>query len=175
MISRFPTRLLAACHVVALVLVAGTATATDLAGEPSGPVLLEVSGSLDGLAPDTGSARLDRSMLEGLGVHEVRTTSDWTDGQRTFAGPLVRDLLAALEARGDRVVATAHNDYAVEIPASDFETYPVILALTMDGEPLTLRDKGPIWIVYPRDDFPALRDPAINARWIWQLRSLEVR
>jgi hypothetical protein len=51
----------------------------------------------------------------------------------------------------------------------------VILALSMDGRELSLRDKGPIWIVYPRDDHKELHDPVFNSRWIWQLDRLELR
>ena len=40
---------------------------------------------------------------------------------------------------------------------------------------LTARDKGPIWIVYPRDDIPELRNPRMDANWIWQLAKIEVK
>jgi hypothetical protein len=45
----------------------------------------------------------------------------------------------------------------------------------MDGERLLPRDKGPIWIVYPRDDFPELTDIRYDYRWVWQLTRLEIR
>jgi hypothetical protein len=44
-----------------------------------------------------------------------------------------------------------------------------------DGVELQLRDRGPLWIVYPRDSFRELRDESNNFKWIWQLRSLELR
>jgi hypothetical protein len=44
-----------------------------------------------------------------------------------------------------------------------------------DGARLSRRDMGPIWIVYPRDEFPELQLETVNARWIWQLTELEVR
>jgi len=47
--------------------------------------------------------------------------------------------------------------------------------MTMDGEPLSVRDKGPIWIVYPRDEFPELATPEVNSRWIWQLVTLDLQ
>ena len=80
-----------------------------------------------------------------------------------------------LGADGTVLRATALNDYAVDIPVEDCERYPVILALTRDGAPLSRRDMGPIWIVYPRDDFPELQVETVNARWVWQLTELEVR
>ena len=56
----------------------------------------------------------------------------------------------------------------------DFTDYPVVLAMSMDGTPLTLRTKGPLWIVYPRDQYTELQSPEMNSRWIWQLRALEI-
>jgi hypothetical protein len=43
----------------------------------------------------------------------------------------------------------------------------------MNGQELA-RDRAPIWIVYPRDDFPELQDEKVNTRWVWQLSSLTV-
>ena len=40
---------------------------------------------------------------------------------------------------------------------------------------LTTRDKGPVWIVFPRDDYPLLDDPRVDLLWVWQLDAIEVR
>lgn len=117
----------------------------------------------------------DRAALAGMPQSEIRTTTEWTDGASRFRGVLARDFFRIAGLDGQTVRAIAANDYAVEIPFKDFQDYDVILATEMDGRRLTLRDKGPIWIVYPRDDHEALQDPAFNARWIWQLVRLEVR
>lgn len=111
---------------------------------------------------------------------EIRTSTDWTDGVLTFTGPLVRDVIAAVMQTTElpedgSALAIAINEYVVEIPITDFSRYDVIFALEMEGERLTLRDKGPIWIVYPRDDHPQLVDPTVNARWVWQLERLELQ
>jgi hypothetical protein len=84
-------------------------------------------------------------------------------------------VLEAVRARGRTVVASALNDYLIEIPVSDFQDYPVLFALKMNGRELTVRDRGPIWIVYPRDDFPELRNERVNARWVWHLNALMVQ
>ncbi len=44
-----------------------------------------------------------------------------------------------------------------------------------DGERLSLRDKGPLWLMYPIDDHAELQDPLYNVRLIWQLTSMELR
>jgi hypothetical protein len=58
---------------------------------------------------------------------------------------------------------------------ADFAKYPVLLAYSMDGKALTARDKGPLWIVYPRDDYPEIKDPLLDSRWVWQLKEIDVK
>ncbi len=177
-IHRSGFRLAAVAALVAAVLVPvlmpSHASAEAALDRPKGDPVLTVSGSVAN--PNSGQqAVFDRRMLAALPQHEIRTSTEWTDGVKLFRGPLVRDILAAAGASGSVAVATALNDYAVEIPLGDFSAFPVILAMSMDGEALTVRTKGPLWIVYPRDDHRELRNSEMNSRWIWQLRSLEVR
>lgn len=122
-----------------------------------------------------GEARFDRAALEALGVVEVRTSTEWTEGRPVFRGPRLSALLDAVGADGDTLRAVALNDYAVEIPAADATRFNVILAMAQDGEPLSVRRKGPIWIVYPRDDDTTLQTPLYNSRSIWQLKAIDVR
>ncbi|WP_156477451.1 molybdopterin-dependent oxidoreductase [Falsihalocynthiibacter arcticus] len=133
-------------------------------------ILLQVTGqTLD--AP----AALDRAMLEALPVTTIETSTVVTDGTHSFTGFLMRDLLDHLGATGDSVTAIALNDYAVEIPMIDFYDYDVIVATHMDGQALNRADKGPFWIVYPRDNHPALQDIRYDYRWVWQLYQLNVQ
>ncbi len=123
----------------------------------------------------TGSnpTSFDREALEALPRHEVDAHTSVTDGVHHFEGPLMRDVLAAAHFTGDEVLAIALNDYEVTIPMSDFERFDVIAALEMDGEILTPRDRGPIWIVYPRDDHAELQDIRYDYRWVWQLTRIQ--
>jgi hypothetical protein len=151
---------------------AGAAWAQALP-QPTGEVILTVAGDIEHRNSPQG-ALFDRQMLEALGLERLRTSSPWTDGVPEFEGVPARAVMQAVGARGERVVASALNDYQVDIPLQDFEDYPVLLALRMDGQELTVRDRGPIWIVYPRDDYPELRNERVNARWVWQLSGLIV-
>ncbi len=150
-------------HVAALMLWLAVGTA-----QADAPVLT-LTGAIDS-APVT----LTRSDLKALPQHELRTSTTVTDGQPLFEGFLMRDLLAAHGANGTTVTATALNDYWIEIPLADFEKFDVIGALYMDGAALTPRDKGPVWIVYPRDAHRALQDIRYDMRWVWQLDRLHV-
>ena len=154
-----------------------TSTAPTLAdglSEPSGRVILTVSGQLDHTnAP--GEARFDRAMLEALGVETVVTHTAWTTGPQTFEGVPVKAVLEAVGAEGTTARCVALNDYTVDIPLSEFSDYPALMALKMNGTYIRVRDKGPIWIVYPADDFPELDRPGIWHHWIWQLKGMEIR
>lgn len=146
----------------------------QLGAEPVGPVILTVSGNIEGVGSGP-VVRLDRAMLESLGVTRLKTSTAWTTGEPEFEGVLARDLLKAVGAEGALVVATALNDYVASIPLRELYDYPVLLALKMNGEYLQVRDKGPIWIVYPRDQFGELNNSMVDKKWVWQLSELEVR
>lgn len=143
-------------------------------GVPDGRVILAISGRID-RTNGKGVAEFDRAMLEAMPFTTVETMTPWTDGVARFEGPLARDLMKRVGARGSRVRATAINDYAVDIPMEDFERYPVILAMKMNGEVLHTRTKGPLWVIYPWSDQPSLRNETGYNRSIWQVKELVIK
>jgi hypothetical protein len=171
MVARYLLLLL--CAAAAVFGPSADAAAQRLA-EPSGRVILEVSGKVSNTnAPSR--ARFDLKALEALGITKVTTSTPWTEGKKVFEGIRLSDLLKAVGADGATITPVALNDYKLDIPREDFDKYPVILAYRMDGEELRVRDKGPLWIVYPRDDFPELDNRLIRSRWVWQVKELMVR
>ena len=176
--SRFPVARIVRGGWLAVFVLALALAAPALAGEPlpqpSGRVILTISGAIEN-TNGSGVARFDRAMIERLGVTEINTSTSWTDGVTRFEGVLARDLLDAVGASGDQISARALNDYVIDIPFSDFESYDVLFAFRMDGIDLTPRDKGPLWIVYPRDRHAELRNQKVDAKWIWQLVKLDVQ
>ena len=108
--------------------------------------------------------------LLAIGSHTLETGNDYVEGKKQFTGPLVRDVFAHLGVEEVKLARmTAANDYSVEITADEFEKYDVIFALNMDGTRLSMRDKGPIWLMYPVSDHEELQKPIYNSRLIWQL------
>jgi hypothetical protein len=140
--------------------------------QPTQQVILTIMGKIERKNSEA-AALFDRPMLEALGLETLRTSTAWTDGTVEFVGVPVRKLMQAVGARGKTVMASALDNYHVQIPMSDFEQYPVLFALRMEGKELN-SDRGPIWIVYPRDNFPQLQNESVDARWIWQLSKLTV-
>lgn len=139
---------------------------------PTGRAILDVTGQIEH-ANQNGSAVFDRAMIEALGMETIVTETPWTDGPVTFEGVSGARLLDVLGQHGSNVLATAINDYTVEIPADDFRERDLFIALRMNGKDLQVRDKGPIWIVYPFSSRPDLNSAVYYNRSIWQLRRLE--
>ena len=159
-------------------LVAASLAAPAEAGTlpaPSDTVLLTVTGAI-GITNDDGAAKLDRAMLEAMPATTIRTTTIWTDGVQEFTGVSLHDFVAAMEIDGDATLHTiALNDYAVDIPASDAVEGGPVIAYENNGEPMSVRDKGPLWVVYPYNDTAAYRSEVIYSRSIWQLDRFHVR
>lgn len=157
------------------VLLAASAACANPLATPTGPVLLTLTGKL-GRSNHRDGAAFDAAMLAALPQHRIETSTPWTDGRKTFEGVLLADLLDLVGARGAQTLrATALNDYEIVIPASDATEFGVLLAMRMDGQPLSRSGKGPVWIVYPRDGISRLRDERYDSRWVWQLARIEVR
>lgn len=142
--------------------------------QPSGEVILIVEGNIRS-TNGTGRAQFDRAMLSMLGSRHIYTSTPWTDGVIDFEGVLIADVLVAVDAQGTALEATALNDYTVEIDVADLQKYPVIIAMSADGKPLTRRDKGPLWVVYPLDDHPDIEQTGKLSKMIWQLSRIVVQ
>ncbi|MFT6557467.1 MAG: hypothetical protein ACJAYR_001325 [Sneathiella sp.] len=143
--------------------------------KPSTPVLLEISGNITQSNSDGSKALIDRSLLTSLPRTKIDTMTPWTDGRTVFEGVLVRDLLDLVGADGKTVQAIAINDYMVEIPMEDFVKYDVIVADHKNGDTMSIRDKGPLWIIYPWNTNPELVNEVYHSRSIWQLRKLVIK
>jgi len=141
---------------------------------PNGPVVLTIKGQIEVKNADD-SAVFDMAMLEALPQHSFTTRTPWFDQPVRFTGPLMADVLKAVQARGTVVQAVAINDYKVSIPMEDSRKYKMIVARLMNGEPMTVRDKGPLFVVYPFDSARELRKLTFYERSIWQLKALEIK
>lgn len=151
--------------------VAGPARALD---PPTGPVVLTIEGAVT--QTNRGAqAQLDMAMLEKLPQHSFSTQTPWYPSAVTFTGPLLRDVLAAVGAKGTHITAVALNDYKTDIPVDDATRHDVIVARLMNGRPMRVREKGPLFIVYPFDTKAELRSELYYNRAAWQLHLLRVR
>ena len=161
--------------VTALVGVAGVrpSFASALA-QPQGKVILTMSGKIANTNKD-GTAQFDLPMLEQLGMQSFETTTPWYDGKVKFEGVPMSKLMDFVGANGTGITVKALNDYSTDIPMEDFKKYPAILALKRDGNYMPVRDKGPLFIVYPYDSDPDLKHQRFYSRSAWQVAQIIVK
>lgn len=157
--------------IVLAIIFAGHGAAEGIP-EPVGPALLSISGDITNTNVDDLLV-LDREALMALPATTFETSTIWTDGIHTFTGVSLHNLAAEIGAPRSGFLATAINDYAIEIPADDIVEGGPIIAYLMDGSQMSVRDKGPLWVVYPYDSSAEYRTEVTYSRSIWQLDRLE--
>ncbi|UTH73479.1 molybdopterin-dependent oxidoreductase [Chromobacterium sp. IIBBL 290-4] len=141
--------------------------------KPKGKIVLVISGQIAHKNRDNDAA-FDMDMLAKLPQHTIATHTPWIPGISQFTGPYLQDVLAVVGAKGDKLKAIALNDYKTEIPLADAAKFNVVLARLLNGKPMSVRDKGPLFIVYPYDSQPALKSEIYYNRSAWQLKTLQV-
>jgi hypothetical protein len=158
--------------ILALLSLGALADAAEPLPSPKGPVVLSVSGNIE--QKNNGEeAQFDRAMLEALGQMSYLTGSEVSDKPQLFEGVPLRAILDRVVAHGKAITASALNDYESTIPLEDLK-YEPILAMKVDGQVLSVRDKGPLWIIYPRDAHRELFDVKYYSRSVWQLSKLRI-
>lgn len=142
--------------------------------QPEGRPVLVISGNISVTNSDEGAV-FDIEMLEALGMESFETMTPWYDKPVTFDGVPMTALMDAVGADGDIILAIALNDYSSEVPISDFAEHGTLLALKRDGEYMPVRDKGPLFIVYPYDWDQKLQNQIYYARSAWQVHKIVVK
>lgn len=133
-------------------------------------VLLTVTGAVEGAA-----VTFDRSELRALNQRHATMETPWTTGPVTFDGPLLSAVLKVAGAQGRTVIVKALNDYSAEIPMEDVTAFATMLAMSMNGKDMTVREKGPLFLIYPFDTNPELYNEKYFSRSVWQIHEIEVR
>lgn len=146
---------------IALSALAGAAAAQDLQS-------IEVSTA-------HGTITVDLDALEAMRQAEIETSTPWTVGVQLFRGATGAQLLAKAPAGVKWAVVRAHNDYVATIPVEDLRDGAAIFATRRNGARMSLRDKGPVWVVYDLDELSHEDRILIEPRMVWQVRSVEFR
>lgn len=140
-------------------------SSAQIAGEP----ILVVGGSI---AP--GQERsYTRDEFEAMGLSSLTTRTPWNQEPVEFSGVRLSTFLRQIGATGRVLRVTALNDYVTTIPVEDVK-YDPILATRRNGKAMAVRDKGPIFIIYPFDEDKALNSELFFSRCAWQVKSIQL-
>ncbi|WP_160000478.1 molybdopterin-dependent oxidoreductase [Roseomonas sp. 18066] len=135
-------------------------------------VVLRIAGLIR--RPPQGEREFTLAQLEALGLTSYRTVTPWDRGLRNFSGVPLARLLEAVECLGSFLDAEAINRYTTSIPVADAQL-GAFIATRLEGQPMRVRDRGPLWLLYPWSDRPELDRSLYHERAIWQLRHIAVR
>jgi hypothetical protein len=139
-----------------------------MAAEPDQKAILQLIGKV------TQVQSLSLAELEKLPQKKMTVVTPWYPDAQTFEGPLLRDVLKQSGVKTGLLKMQALNDYIIEIPVADAYQYDVIIATRLNGKAMSVREKGPLFVMYPFDKHEELRKTDYFRRCIWQLKQIAV-
>lgn len=156
-----------------MVMMAPAMAISTAVSPPDGPVLLKISGNIR-YTNVNDELWLDRKMLEELPWHETTTHTPWHQQIGRFEGPLLRGILELAGVDSEMVEIHALNHFHAYLPVSDVHNYDVILATKHNGKEMSIREFGPLFVIYPFSEHPELKTEAIHFRSVWQVSMIRV-
>ena len=141
---------------------------------PRETIILAVEGQI--LECNSGpKANFDMAMLEALPKSIIRTENPWELAEAAYEGVLLRELLDYLKATGTVLSIRALNDYHADLSVDDVNQYDVILAYKRNGQYIPVREKGPLFVIFPFSDIPSLQTEKRFAQSVWQVKEIIVK
>ena len=136
----------------------------DAVPAPTGDAVLAVG---DGQSDDVV---FDLATLERAGTVEGELFEPFEKKRVTFTGVELKDVLAlaGVPAATD-LHLVALDDYTVDLDGADVEAGGILLATSVDGNPIPIANGGPIRIVF-LDDVEVGKTTDL---WIWSLARIE--
>lgn len=122
----------------------------------------------------TEETTFDLPALENMEQAGFVTSTIWTDGDIEFQGVPLRALLEQTQITSGTLELIASNDYFVEIPVDEAISDSALIAYRMNGELMSPREKGPLWLVFPFDSDAKFQSETYYSKSIWQINRIKV-
>jgi len=119
-----------------------------------------------------GAVHLSIDAFEALAPKTIIKTSTPWHVETTFSGVSGADFVRIAGVHSDKLIVRATNDYQTTIPVSDLMEHGVLFVTRMNGKRIGLREKGPIFVIYPFDQAPELNTEVYIGRSIWQIKKI---
>lgn len=115
-----------------------------------------------------------REELESLPQTTFTTSTPWTKGTHTYQGPKLHFITTKLPQTVHTIRIYAINGYSYDIEIQELHKYPFVLATQQDGKNLTLRNKGPLWVLLPFDQNPSFTSKhRLLNQAVWQVNKIK--
>ena len=121
-----------------------------------------------------GDRVIDLSYQDILKFTPVEHTMNnvWVNKTVTYTGVKLSTIIQKYNIKSEWLKMTAINDYAIKVPIIDAEK-GAFIAYLADSKPMKIRDKGPLWVLYPFGENEELEIDTYHNRSIWQLKLIE--
>ena len=122
----------------------------------------------------SGPVSYSHAQIEKIGLKELETTTYWPEDNGVYDGVLLRDLLshAGIE-NSSQIKVTALDDYSALIPQEDWQKWDVLIATRHERKAMSIRRKGPLRVIYPKDIGGEVAASDMRIRWIWAIKTIE--
>lgn len=124
----------------------------------------------------SGCGRVEQfsaTQLLALPQQQFTTHHSWSEEAELFSGPLLQDVLDKTCSNAEKIKLTALNDYAIDMDFSEVKKFRPIIALSLNGKRLSIREKGPLWVMLPLDKHKIF-DRSMDGLMIWQLSDITI-
>ncbi len=118
---------------------------------------------------------MTRPAADEFGLTEIQTklVSQGEDLHKV-KGIAIGGLIKKYDLVGGSLAIEALDGYSIDVPRSVIDSYPAIIGLEIDGRPISVRERGPAWLIYPVSSFKELDSPEFEARSVWQIKAIKV-
>lgn len=112
--------------------------------------------------------------LKALAQVVITTNTPWTEELMTYEGPTLWSVLELAGASGREVQLIALNDYSIRLTPDRITPDWPIVARLQNGNTMSVREKGPYWLMFPFDQNKELQTETFFALSIWQMAKIHV-
>lgn len=116
---------------------------------------------------------LEREELEAFPQTTIITKTPYFDGDITYSGPTLKHVIENFGLSGEtQITFRALNDYQVSGNLEEVLELDAIITTRINANPLSIRERGPFWIILPLSDRPELDSENHHRFMVWQLQQI---
>ncbi|MBK4732048.1 molybdopterin-binding protein [Oxynema sp. CENA135] len=120
-----------------------------------------------------GRLRFNWAELDALATKHIRTTDPHytpdLNAVLDFRGIVIGDLLDRLQIEGEtnEITFVSFDSFRATISIADIKRYPIALALERDRKPIPRSEAGPLYLIFPQEQYPKLAQKYTEQSWVF--------
>lgn len=122
---------------------------------------------------NSSGALLTEEHILALPQQQFTTLHKWSPVAQTFSGPLLEDVLNIYCKDVTSIELSALNNYSLTLDFKLTKQYQPIVAHSINGNRLSIRDKGPLWVMIDHERHN-IKKKNLEGMMIWQLSDIMI-